>query len=327
MKKLISVFFFVSFIFNSQVGSETLPSVLGEPCLAEGAISTKPTFVGKKEIELAQKTQRWDAIIEKRKASVQEDCKVPHRWKELFDVFVNANKYKEAVDILNEMKNREMTIPGIVLEKSSTAFLQSTEFTNSDFGKRFQQAQALTTALINEAKLKIASMSEKEKPPTPYEAEGACPFECCQLGKWKTRETTQLLQEIRSTKIVSEVPSKTEVVAIESKVIKDPEPYIALESRGIVKQGDVIFMLDYQGEGSIAYWYKGKRSPDLQTGFDTNNFYENDQANSTEKRWLRKVYPEKKFADEWWAKLRLSDGRTGWVLSKGQFDGTDACGS
>ncbi|HYR89834.1 MAG TPA: hypothetical protein VE422_37520 [Terriglobia bacterium] len=97
---------------------------------------------------------------------------------------------------------------------------------------------------------------------------------------------------------------------------------------GLLKAGDVIFFLDYLGEGQVNYWYDGSFNPELELDGLYTYAYENCQANNpiAGACSLRKLHPEKKFLNEWWVKIRTSAGKEGWVVNKGQFGNTDACG-
>lgn len=318
----ILIFLLLSF---TNVFAETITFDLGGPCLQQ---ATPRNYSDKeiKKIQDANQFQQWDILIEVEKQSVREDCSIPGRWEFLFKKIIMAKRYKEGVGVLNEMKKRGIFFPHVLIAKTDSNFLKTEEFIKSEIGLKFQKEQKLIDKLIAEAKIKIDSMKDSDKPPKLYVSEGACPFECCQYGKWKTRKSVKIFKEIRSTNLAFEIPAGVEVNALTGKVLKDPEPYVVLETIGVVKQGDILFTLNYFGEGAINYWYNGKLAPDLKTEISTNHFYENDQSNSDDLRWLKQVYPEKSFADEWWAKIRTKEGIEGWVRPEGLFDGTDACG-
>ena len=144
-----------------------------------------------------------------------------------------------------------------------------------------------------------------------------------------TRSAVQLLESIGSATVVAEIPADARVDGVTGEVWVEPQPYAVLRDNGLLKAGDVIFFLDNLGEGHVNYWYKGSLNPELELHDGLYSYtYENCQANHVVAGAcsLRKLHPEKKFLNEWWVKIRTSDGKEGWVLNKSQFSNTDACG-
>jgi hypothetical protein len=138
-----------------------------------------------------------------------------------------------------------------------------------------------------------------------------------------------LLESIRSEKVVARVPAGARVTGVTGEVWVEPQPYAVLRDNGFLKGGDVIFFLDNLGEGHVNYWYNGRLKPPLGITDGLYSYtYENCNSNNVIAGAcsLRKLYPEKKLATEWWVKIRTADGTEGWVLNTGQFDNIDACG-
>jgi hypothetical protein len=284
-------------------------------------------LTGKQEEDL-RKAKNWDAFIEGAKENVRDSCSNAYRWGNLFSVFVDAHRYAEATQVLNEMKTRGFPLPFAVLSKADSAYLSADEFRQSTVGLEFEARSKEITETMKRAEAALASMNKTELPPSLYRSEGSCPFECCTYRMWKTTKPVALLESIRSTKVIATIAAGVSVRALTGEVDVEPEPYVALEDLAALKAGDVIFFLDNLGEGHVNYWYNGKLKPDL--GLDDGLlFYSYEscvQNTGPGSCSIRKLHPEKEYRNEWWVHLRTASGKEGWVLNTGQFDNMDACG-
>jgi hypothetical protein len=269
----------------------------------------------------------WDALIDARKQSVRNFCSNTFRWAQLFSALVEARRYLEAVQTLNSLKERNSPLPFAVIEKTDAAFLAAEEFRASAVGQEYAARKDEIDELMRGAAAKLAAMTPSELPPNPYRSIGACPFECCTYREWTTRMPVQLVESIGSTKVIAEIPSGVKVQGVTGEVHLDAEPYVALENLGALKAGDVIFLLDNEGEGYVNYWFNGKLKPPL--GLDEGlamYSYESCLTHTGPGACsLRKLHPQKKFRNDWWVRVKTADGREGWALNTGQFGNIDAC--
>jgi hypothetical protein len=71
-----------------------------------------------------------------------------------------------------------------------------------------------------------------------------------------------------------------------------------------INNGDVVYLLTYQGEGNWKVLKKCKVIPNIPTC------------------WDEKLKPE----SIWWVKIKLKDGTTGWTKLVDNFSDMDACG-
>ncbi len=302
---------------------------LGGPCLLSDRLSPA-TITGNQKEELRSDSQ-WEPLIEAAKQDVRGGCSVPYRWQTLFTALVNGHRYADAVKVLDEMKSRGFPLPHSLLSEADAAFRTSDEFTQSAIGIEYRKREDEVQRSIKLAEEQLAAMNPNELPANPYISKGACPFECCTYREWKTKSAVQLRESIGSEKIIAEIPAGTSIRALTGEVHVEPEPYAVLADNGMLKAGDVIFFLDYRGEGYTNYWYQGRLSPDI--GADdglASQTTENCQANAakdgTDPCWLTRLRPQKKFLNEWWVQLRTKDGKVGWTLNIGQFENMDSCG-
>jgi len=299
---------------------------LGGPC-SQGLLNDRLRLSGKQEEDL-RKAKNWDALVEGAKQNVRDACSIPYRWANLFRVLVDAGRNSEATQVLTEMKGRGFPLPFAVLSKADAHFLSDEDFRQSSVGLEFEARSKEIAETMRRGEASLSSMTKAELPPDLYRSEGACPFECCTYRTWKTTEPIELLESIRSTKVVAMIAAGVSVKALTGIVDVEPEPYVALENLGALKAGDVLFFLDNLGEGHVNYWYNGKLKPDLglEQGllfYSYENCNENAGPGSCS---IRKVHPEKEYRNEWWVHIRTTDGKEGWILNTGQFDNVDACG-
>jgi len=302
---------------------------LGGPC-APGGEYGRSRITSKREAELFDQHE-WDALIEAQKINIREACSIPYRWERLFTTLVAAHRYAGAAQLLAEVSRRGFPFPHAIISAADSAFLASPEFRNSSVGIQYAKRETEVQNAFRVAAEHLSSMDASELPPNPYRHAGACPFECCTYREWKTRSAVQLRESVESDTIVAEIPAGTRVNALTGEVILEPVPYAVLADGAVLKAGDVIFLLDSQGEGYAHYWYNGKLDPEigLKDGllyYMTETCNSNTARNGQDVCRLKKLQPEKTTRTEWWVKIRATGGKIGWTLNTGQFENTDACG-
>ena len=295
---------------------------LGGPCLEKDPNRRMPrTFWKEPEF---RKEGNWGMLIESMKELVRDDCAIAHRWGQLFTAVVDGGRYADALKLANDMMRRGYALPHGFLARANPRFLESIEFQNSELGKKYAARQMEILETLHRAEQTLASM--KDLPSNPFRSRDACPGEYCAYGKWRTTQAIELRESIASTTIVARIPAQTNVTAVTGDVLVEPQPYAVLEDFGpVLKAGDVIFFLDYVGEGVVNYWYNGQLKPDLglEDGLDGLTTYSDvsDCAPGAPRGAcaLRNMRPEKDFLNQWWVKVRTADGKEGWVQNTGQL--------
>jgi hypothetical protein len=163
------------------------------------------------------------------------------------------------------------------------------------------------------------------RPKAPIIIHRACPFECCQYGRWTLREPA----------VVRERPTRNARVLFRPRTgvrLFADTGFVRIESVGLVVlrtdhvdrmngvryvAGDSLLVLDYLGEGVHNGWLRGR-------------------AVQTEIFWLPEdpLRPRempgqlmRNVSAQWWARVRDARGRRGWVdMSRTAVSGADACG-
>jgi hypothetical protein len=171
----------------------------------------------------------------------------------------------------------------------------------------------------------------QNRPPRNYEDRGACPFECCTYRDWSVKADT-VLYGSRSTKsrALFRVKKGERVEGLTGVVIT-LEPGRAVATGDVtvggdggrevrVKAGDVLYLLNYTGEGFYKIWFRGR-------------FY-HDQPEAAAEHARRpqgvaaRAYIRKASEPQtvWWVKVRNRRGRVGWSRQPEHFGDMDACG-
>lgn len=148
---------------------------------------------------------------------------------------------------------------------------------------------------------------------------GACPFECCRYGEWRTTAAVPVFRSQRLTGVAFTMPEGQPFLADSGTVFIDDVLLIAVhDSVGdppywSFVPGDTLVVLDYVGEGRYRAWHEGKV-------LEVEGFWGAERMPLVAEmigRWT----------SEWWVHVTLPDGRTGWVDASppARFRGADAC--
>jgi hypothetical protein len=166
---------------------------------------------------------------------------------------------------------------------------------------------------------------EAPRPKAPVVVHQACPFECCQYGRWTLRERAVVREHPTSNARVLFRPgtgvrlfADTGFVRIDSiGLVVLRTDYLDRMNGVQYVAGDSLLVLDYVGEGVHNGWLRGR-------------------AVQTEIFWIPEdpVRPRampgqlvRNVSAQWWARVRDARGRRGWVdMSRTAVNGADACG-
>jgi beta propeller repeat protein len=159
-------------------------------------------------------------------------------------------------------------------------------------------------------------------PPTPYEDYGACPFECCQYGKWTSKKEV-VIRSSRSSNAPSaftvhkgdKVSALTGIVVthkLGGASVKEPCKIGKLQA----KAGDFLWVLRPTGEGYYEVWYKGEVA----------SVWPDDPSTEQDGGEHRETIMIKEPEYVWWVQIKNSLGQVGWTNQPYDFDGNDACG-
>ena len=159
-----------------------------------------------------------------------------------------------------------------------------------------------------------------QPPAVPRVDFNACPFEGCQFGKWTARKPVTVYSSWTARrKIIARVRAGEKLKAI-TGVSVVVQPGKVIFDRDVptygARRGDVAYTYMYCGEGATDMWTNGRFVSCADASFSWKGV-EGCQRDC-DGHYLE---PTK---SEWWVRVRLKDGRTGWVKVTDNFDGTDA---
>jgi hypothetical protein len=180
-------------------------------------------------------------------------------------------------------------------------------------------------------------------PRTPIVKRGACPFECCQLGRWIATDTMSVFAEQHGRGRPAFVLAKGDTVRADSAdfftlslgavLVRRPlklaeylggevqePPATRAESLALAElqrplaAGDTIYIVGHEPEVGDVVWAKGSLATVYQ-------FWDDDRRDRGGPALL--VRP---IVHEWWVHI-THNGRRGWIQTWGRwFEGADACG-
>jgi hypothetical protein len=159
-----------------------------------------------------------------------------------------------------------------------------------------------------------------EPPKLPKVDLNSCPFEGCQFGKWTAKVTVVVYSTWESARKPIATLSKDDEVTALTGVNVVLQPGKGVFDRDVplygARKGDTAYMYQACGEGAVDIWVHGRFIKCAEPEFSWEPGY--GCQKNCDGRWLSLG------KSEWWTRIRLKDGTTGWVLVESNFDGVDA---
>lgn len=295
---------------------------LGGPCVAKGekAAFDVPDW---RLLEKTEKAGQWDRAVELHKLAVRETCDNASRWYGLAEALVRAGSRREAAAALEEMEKRSTVFRPSYLERlpALSAFIRTEEFKATGYGGVFSRRLAAAEERRKGYIRELGEMDEKDRPGELYVAKGACPFECCTYRQWTVKADTPLVDAPGSGKVTGKAVKGTRVRGVTGEVRLRPVPVGVTVNYPPMEKGEVIFLLDYVGEGSYKYWHKGALASQDMSDLEEYCLVPDPYC------WGEYVYPDRqKTGAVWWVEIELPDGATGWSDKPENFGNKDSCG-
>ena len=167
------------------------------------------------------------------------------------------------------------------------------------------------------------TLSFQTKAPTYFVDKGACPFECCAYGKWKTAVTTvAYARPDKRSKRIGKLKAGSKVTALTGQVQTTPSRFVVKKPHERYKPGDVIWVYTYLGEGLFKVWFNGKMYEE-NLEFSP---YGGSMGKRCEVDNLCWGELDKDLQMTWWIKIKSPDGWIGWTNQGEHFSGADLCG-
>lgn len=179
-------------------------------------------------------------------------------------------------------------------------------------------------ALLASIVLAVPGMvAAKARPPSVFVDKGACPFECCTYRQWTAVRPVQTFQKpsLRAARLGT-IPANTQVLAMTGEVRTVGKKFIVHRVHDRYKPGDTLMVYTYHGEGVFTVWFDGEfHTEDL--GFSPYGGTSGSRCTDRKHCWGELASELK---SDWWAQVKLPDGKIAWVHDMENFEGIDACG-
>jgi hypothetical protein len=159
-------------------------------------------------------------------------------------------------------------------------------------------------------------------PALPYVDRDACPFEGCAYREWTAPKSAIVYDTWEEKRRQVARISVGEKVTGLTGVVITFRPGVIRMDRDLpeqhLKRGDTILTYTYKGEGFAAVWFKGI----FYSEFDI-SFTKWPDGGGCGGAHCAATYTDLGKIT-WWAQVRLSSGRMGWVdMGEAEFDGMD----
>ena len=320
------------FCFLAVTGLAQSPeiAVLGGPCEPPKELDRGWFDLVQRQQQAGKKGDR-EAALALAKDIVRRNCESDDWWFKLAAGYLDLNRPAEAVATLSALRARGANAVHWRLDKPDATLrrlLTTPEYRNSPLARQLAADRRARDRRLARARERMAAQPH---PPENYIAKNACPFECCGFGTWTVRKTTDLYDQPFGTRIIGRAVRGAKVQAVTGEVHLRPVPVLVrhADPEGFTaKPDDIVYLLDYTGEGYGRIWQDGKAvqgfvggvaaicvTPQEETCWG--EFVKGEDAPDESGRLGRGV---------WWVKIKTSSGVTGWTRQTGNFGGIDRCG-
>ena len=273
-------------------------------------------------LSAALQNEDWERLIELQKQSVRAMCSNDYRWFELGEAYLKAGQPDHVIEVLQEVHERGAEIKPETFEfqPGLAAFVQSDPFLATALGRELTALGEVAATRRRDFRVRLDSLDPGDRPPESYVAKDACPFECCSFRQWGVLEATDLYDGPAGSVIVGSVGAGSTVRAVTGEVHLRPLPIAVVHDHPPFSAGQIVFQLDYLGEGFANYWLNGEiHSNDLWA----------DEICIRPGKNCRAEYldpPGRRHQPVWWILIETPQGLRGWTDRSEHFDNRDACG-
>lgn len=321
---------------GTAVAADTSVYDLGGPCLGndESGADLDDSVSLYREVTRAAANRDWARAIELQKRMVRRMCDNAFRWFRLAEFHRQAGEDTAAINVVtylyqhhpNTVEERLARDDGLLLDLRRSPSFQGSKL--QAMMKRNRQSLRKRRRRFRET---LASLSDGQKPPEHYVARDVCPFECCVYRSWSIHGSVTVYDQPRGDTIIARVDEGDTVRGLTGNVYLKPRPVGVREpmtldrgrrsSRSIrAEPGDVLFLLDYVGEGYSHAWYRGDTYTVSSHTFQNHCPRPNDRCRG------EYLFPDgDEYDQDWWVKIRLNDGTVGWTNEVEPFGNLDAC--
>ena len=292
--------------------------------------------IGFSQLNQAEAKRDWPAAIGLLRGAIADQrCANAYLLIKLAVDYARAGKAAEAFEVadygLEHFPNpvaANLEASGEPAEEQSLNELRALPgFGESLFARRLAERYAEREKRLAAARQALAALPVASRPPSPFIAEGACPFECCTFREWTVEQPIELYAAPAGAPLGRKLSPGGKVLGLTGEVHLEPRPMRAgigfeadasfdSDEKVKIPAGALVFQLDHLGEGFARFWYGGKTfvaelTQCIAFGPDC---------------WGEALDPgAPPPVHQWWVKVRLSDGTEAWARDEG-FGNMDSCG-
>ncbi len=308
-----------SFELWPSIGAQADTFDLGGPC--DESLSSGLSDFYQRFAEASEQGDQQQ-LIDLQRLYVRAMCSNLNRWYGLAEVYLGAGQPEMATQVLEELFRRGAELKPSTFEFRETlaAFIATTEFQETELGQRLEALKSASAQRRAAYREELKALDPSLRPPERYVAEGACPFECCTYREWEVLETTSLTDEPFGTIEVGTVLAGQRVLGVTGEVHLRPEPIAVVHEHPPFAMGEVLFLLDYIGEGFYRYWRNGEIG-------EEELWMDDFCLRPGRGCWAEYLRPPAEREEaEWWVLIETEDGVRGWTNQPQHFGNKDACG-
>ena len=157
----------------------------------------------------------------------------------------------------------------------------------------------------------VAEPKKMAAPALPFYDWGACPYETCRYGQWTAQRSVTVYNTWKlGRRPITKLSAGDQGTGITGAVVT-LKPGLVRMDRDLpyqgLRRGDTLLTYAYRGEGYSAVWFKGEYYPYFDLTF----------AKWPDGSGCGGAHCAATYMDlgkkTWWAEVKLSSGRTGWV--------------
>lgn len=295
--------------------------------------SPKKSGVSFAALDQAEKAGDWTAAIRfLRGAIADQRCGNAYLFQRLALFYARAGQAAEALEVAAYALERHPNPVAASLETREPEVESLNElrslpgFAGSPFARTLAARYAEREKRLAAARQRLAALPAGKRPPDPYVAKEACPFECCTFREWTVEKEIELYDAPAGRKLGRRLLPGAAALGLTGEVHLRPRPmlagiaFAADESFDSAKKveipaGALVFQLDHLGEGFARFWYDGK-------------FFVAELVQCLvfeEECWGEALDPAPPEDHAWWVEVRLADGSEAWARDEG-FGNMDSCG-
>jgi hypothetical protein len=305
--------------FNLLPSANTEVFDLGGPC-DDGQVPSVSDFYP--ELRKAMENGDHLRVIDLHKRYVRAMCSNHHRWAGLAEAYLDSGQADMAVRVLQELHRSGVEIKPATFpyQENLASLIESPEFERSELGRELRELHRLAAARRETHRRQLEALDPTARPQERYVAEGACPFECCSYREWNVLETTPLYDAPSGKVVVGSAVKGRKVRGVTGEVHLRPAPVAVVHDRPPFARGEIVFVLDYLGEGFYRYWKSGQIGEDELWVDDV-------CLRPSRDCWAEYILPSgDRQAPQWWILIETEEGQRGWTDRPEQFGNKDACG-